>query len=113
MEALDLMKNRIERIIVLLKKADETEWESYFKKVFSEIENAKNKDTANQIARDILGLFGGMASFNDLILSKNAKMLIKENDELKRLKNKIFKIASNMLASPSNWPEGKPANWEE
>jgi hypothetical protein len=113
METLNLIKNRIERIIDLLKIANQTEWVKYFMELLIKINNSNDQDTEKQIARDVLGLFGGMASFNDLVLSKNAKMLIKENDELKRLKNKLFKIASNMVTSPSNWANGRPDNWEE
>jgi hypothetical protein len=36
-------------------------------------------------------LYGGMGSFNDIVLHKNGIPLIRENDELDDLRHKLYK----------------------
>ncbi|BES85056.1 hypothetical protein PEC302107_34010 [Pectobacterium araliae] len=43
---------------------------------------------------DLLGLYGGMGSLNDLLLYKDGVLLFDENEELDRLRTEVFDLAS-------------------
>ncbi|MDF7671072.1 hypothetical protein PT276_07685 [Orbaceae bacterium ESL0721] len=80
-EILDL----IEKIESLLKDNDEQYWSgafTFFKERFPEDpEGTRVK---------ILSVYGGMGSFNDLVLSKNRVPLIKENNQLDALSEELY-----------------------
>ncbi|WP_420107405.1 DUF6966 domain-containing protein [Leclercia adecarboxylata] len=41
-----------------------------------------------------LNLYGGMGSLNDLVLYRNGKVLMSENDELDQLRRDLFNLLS-------------------
>lgn len=43
---------------------------------------------------DVKRLFGGIGTLNDIVLSKNGRPLIKENDELDALRKKLYELCS-------------------
>lgn len=43
---------------------------------------------------DVKRLFGGVGTLNDIVLSKNGRPLIKENDELDALRKKLYELCS-------------------
>ena len=70
----------------LLMEVGETNWAKCFENFISALEQSDNKATYKKI----LGLYGGMGSFNDLVLYKNNVVCQKENDELSALKKWII-----------------------
>ena len=78
----------IKCIINLLRENDEPEWAEIFSEVALEY---NNNETRNHAVKKVINFYkGGMGSFSDLVLQKNMKMLIEENDELADLKHDLF-----------------------
>ena len=86
------MKNEIENIemileklIVLFEEFDLTKWKEAYKNILlclqEDPEYAKYQLRIN---------FGGMGSFNDLILHRDGIALIEENDYLNELREKLY-----------------------
>lgn len=46
----------------------------------------------NEVIQSVLSLYGGMGSFNDLILYKNGNVLGEENREFSLLRAKLFDL---------------------
>lgn len=55
------------------------------------IESELEADPAEAKSR-ILLMFGGMGSFNDLVLYRDGKALFQENEELARLRTEIYSL---------------------
>ena len=78
----------INKIIFLLEASDEQDWVNCFKKILREYDNPANQAKA---AKQILNIYkGGMGSFMDLVLQKNFKMLVDENNQLANLKHELY-----------------------
>ena len=59
--------------------------------IFKELlHDCKTKQT-DELVRKILSIYGGMGSFNDLIIQKDYKMLREENDKLRKLRHELSK----------------------
>lgn len=88
---------KIEKLIDLLDKFHIDFWSSRFKESLRMI---NNRDFHG--IELILSCFGGMGSFNDLVISKYNGDNIKEenedsiNKELKKLSNEIYTLANNI-----------------
>ena len=84
------MKNEIKKtvtdIIKILSSNDEDAWA----KTFGKIAIGLDADYESSIYL-LRKLYGGMGSFNDIVLHKNGKPLIQENDELEDLRHKLYK----------------------
>ena len=50
------------------------------------------------LVEKILKLYGGMGSFNDLVLYKNGVLCKKENNILDELRNKFYKTAKAIIS---------------
>jgi len=89
MERDDTLLEIIEAIIPLLSKSENHHWVKIFEGLikqyaFDEIE----------IKRHIRNLYGGMGSFNDLILQdQRGNLLITENIRLDKLKGELYKLS--------------------
>ncbi|EAV7067886.1 hypothetical protein D1V04_11965 [Salmonella enterica] len=91
------MKSEIKKTVIdivsILSNNDEHSWARTFEKLGSEL------DVDYEQALDALkGLYGGMGSFNDIILHKDGMPLMKENDELDNLRHILY----NQLKSEIN-----------
>lgn len=83
----------IRNIIILLKDNDEPEWAGLFGKIMFEY---KNNEKRTDTIKNIINFYkGGMGSFADLVLQKNMKMLIEENDKLAALKHELYSMCLN------------------
>ncbi len=84
------MKNEIQKtvidIVIILSSNDEDSWAKTFEKLGSELD----VDYESSIY-SLKKLFGGMGSFNDIVLHKNGTPLLRENDELEDLRHKLYK----------------------
>lgn len=84
------MKNEIRETVVsitnLLQSNDEYSWAQMFEKLGYDID--KNYESSLHSLKE---LYGGMGSFNDVILHKDGIPLIRENDDLDELRHKLYK----------------------
>lgn len=77
--------NVIHEIVVLLSNNNE----QYWAEIFSSFE--KNFQLNPEMTSEkILSVYGGMGSFNDLVLCNNMVPLGKENDTLENLKEELY-----------------------
>jgi len=72
----------IERLLV---DCDDTHWLYVFTCLNRECEL-----DAESTKLQVLGLYGGMGSFNDLVLYRDGHVLTAENDELDSLRSQLF-----------------------
>ncbi len=72
----------------------ENNWRNGFVNVLKEINN--NSDL-KEIARSVMRNYGGMGSFNDLILHRDNKPLIQENDTLETLSTSMYDTSSSLM----------------
>lgn len=79
-------------ILELLEKNNEKRWSLVFKKIIDDYDFSDIKS----LKRSILTYYGGMGSFNDLIIHKDGKVLIEENNRLDELRSKLFSIVSKI-----------------
>ena len=86
----------IQKIKPLLKYAEEQHWLQYFDNIECELES---DDKTNAIKLLKMSFQGGMGSFSDLVLHKNGIPLIEENNELEKLKDKLFDTCEEFLIS--------------
>jgi len=75
------------QIVQLCHISGELQWEELFKYFVTRIEEGHIEATV----REIEYIYGGMGSFNDLILQKNGKML-DTNTELYTLRKALFEV---------------------
>ncbi|MND97989.1 hypothetical protein D3C80_903230 [compost metagenome] len=84
------MKNEIKKTAVeianILSSNDEVSWAKAFEKLGSELD----VDYESSL-HSLKGFYGGIGSFNDIVLHKNGIPLIRENDELDDLRHLLYK----------------------
>lgn len=79
-------------IYKLLIEVEELDWAKCFLNFISELEKSED----NRIYRKIISIYGGMDSFNDLVLYKNGILCLKENDILSELKKSLYSEIGNV-----------------
>lgn len=84
------------QIIQLLESVNENSWVETLKNCRNDCGCVENEEEANDIRRKILSIYGGMGSFNDLVLG-SAGNILPENKELDRLSTKLFETLRNQL----------------
>lgn len=78
----------MEQIIILLETNDEQEWANHLKQFMLEY---KDPETRIETIKNILNIYkGGMGSFTDLVLQRDFKMLVDENNQLAALKHDLY-----------------------
>lgn len=87
MKNIENIKNILIKILELLKLGDYFDWLG----VFHEL-NENILIYPKDIIFKIKFLYGGMGSFNDIVLYKNQQLLIKENNELDFLRKELYKL---------------------
>ncbi len=75
-------------ILQVLKSVNEEQWSKFFVEV---IENY-SQENEQEIKRKIRSIYGGMGSFNDLVLHQNGRMVIEKNRELSVLRSTLFEL---------------------
>ena len=76
----------------LLTEVGELNWAKCFENFISELELSEDHSTY----RKIIAIYGGMGSFNDLILYKDGVLCQKENDTLHALKKELYNKIGNV-----------------
>lgn len=97
------MKNEIietvARIAKILASNDEHSWAKAFEDLGSNIDT----DYESSL-HSLKGLYGGMGSFNDVILHKNGMPLIPENDDLEELRHRLYKQLKEAIDAQKKHP---------
>ncbi|MPT34533.1 MAG: hypothetical protein E2604_05495 [Flavobacterium sp.] len=70
----------------ILMEVGELHWAKCFSNFISELEAAEN----HTVFRKILSIYGGMGSFNDLVLYHNGTLCQKENEALSELRKGLY-----------------------
>lgn len=77
----------LEKIILILKNNGELNWANSLERCRLELKN----DPINACSK-ILSMYGGMGSFNDIVLYRDGQPLIKENNLLDAMRKKLYSI---------------------
>ena len=89
MQKNQLIKEKMERMAALLALGGYKDWSS------SIFDLAKNYESEPNLTKhSLLGFYGGMGSLNDLVLYRDGKVLIHENEELDQLRSDLFDLLS-------------------
>lgn len=86
------IKNICVEIINILEKAEEHQWLTNFIWIVNNL-NTWDKDT---LKKNILSLYGGMDSFNDLVLFKNGRLSVLDNNSLDKLRTELYIAVSEI-----------------
>lgn len=84
-----LIVQKMERMATLLELGGYAEWSASIFKLAKKYEI--DPDDTKYI---FLNFYGGMGSLNDLVLYKNGKVLMDENEEMDQLRSDLFKLLS-------------------
>lgn len=92
------IKYILDNIIEVLSSVDEPDWlrvlQSFRER--AELPTIREKES---LLSDIIRIYGGMGSFNDLVLYKNDEIMINETTHLDELRRRLFEIATNKRSS--------------
>ena len=75
------------RMVELLRVGGLNDWARALEGFRGEMQQDPGATTAR-----ILSMYGGMGSLNDLILYKDGKVLVQENDELDALRSRLYEL---------------------
>ncbi|WP_415896099.1 DUF6966 domain-containing protein [Neptuniibacter sp. PT34_22] len=81
----------LEKTILLLKNNGEKNWAKSLERCQKEL----NNDSV-YVCNKILSMYGGMGSFNDIVLYKDGQPLMKENELLDDLKTDLYHMCKNI-----------------
>jgi len=98
MKNVTLLNVTIEKIIILLTSVEENNWLTSFNQFKQKCNNSDSKNI-EYLHNEILKIYGGMGSFNDLVLYNNGQPLVKENQNLEQLRKELFDILHNNSTS--------------
>ncbi len=82
------IKKVIKEIVKILLAHDEVSWAGYFKSCEMQLNDDYQEGIYN-----IRKVYGGMGSFNDLVLHENGLPLKKENDRLDQLRHELYDLS--------------------
>jgi hypothetical protein len=83
----DEIKEIMTKIIIILLDAGMADWSAAITKLSHEMD--VDPDCAK---KKVLRLYGGMGSFNDIIIYKNGELLVKKTNEFYELKMNLFEL---------------------
>lgn len=84
------------RLVFLLHQEGEILWSESLLRIAIRIADSGSDEQMQSVARELLSVFGGMGSFNDLVL-QNERGVSPENQELDLLRAEMFKVATEIL----------------
>lgn len=83
----DEIKEILSAVATLLEGTGEASWSQRFR----HLRNAFEMDSKEATIK-IRALFGGMGSFNDLVLQQNGRLLFEENEILSNHRKRLFTL---------------------
>jgi hypothetical protein len=90
------LKHVVHRIAQLLDSVGERDFGASFADLNKHTPPLVDQADVGDIARSIRRYFGTAGSFNDLILHEGGVPMVSENDELDRLRRRLFKIEGEL-----------------
>lgn len=79
--------SKLREIVDCLRANGSADWADGFERMADEFPS-----DPDETKRQIRGCYGGMGSFNDLVLHKQGVPLRKENDELDRMRHELWEL---------------------
>jgi len=90
------MRNKCLEIIEFFKKENALNWAHTFTRLMNHYGNKPEKE----MAKAIIQLYGGMTSFNDLVLATNpGDLKIRANERLDLLREELYSLALHHMES--------------
>lgn len=71
----------------LLSEANEEDWAKAFNRIYMRLED---HDETQKVLFEMMNMYGGMASFNDIILYKNGNVDVNGSNKLDMLRKGLF-----------------------
>jgi hypothetical protein len=90
------MGETIAQLLELLVSVGEAPWAALMERLLSAVREANGAEERRAIAGRVLQLYGGMGSFNDLVL-QDAHGVRPEQDEFGRLRSLLFEAARDSI----------------
>jgi len=81
------LRSTLTRTAKVLRAGGSETWARLLENLESELE-----EDPTEAKFRILSMFGGMGSFNDIVLYRDGKVLFQENEELARLRTEIYNL---------------------
>jgi len=97
------MKNKaaIEKLILdiinILDSVGEINWKNAFLSHYNRILSAANENDYKQAIRDVMGMYGGMGSFSDVVLYSQNRICVKETRKLDKLRKKLYSLVTEVI----------------
>lgn len=93
----DNLRQILNHTIIHLKSVDEQNWSNNLKNSLARYVQMSTTYEEQMILYDLLKIYGGMGSFNDLVLHRDGIPLLEENDVLDELRHKLYVLAHERL----------------
>lgn len=77
----------IDRLVLMIEDVGITDWSLKLRDIVK-----NNRRNELELYRNILSLYGGLGSLNDLILYRDGKLLLSENNEFDQLRTELHKL---------------------
>lgn len=103
MTKLESIRNTIKDLLMALDHKSASEWKTHFTGVLNSSYSLDSNEALREWVRQITGVYGGMGSFNDLLIQENDKILKRETLRMKELRAKLLDEALQLLQ-----PEPEP-----
>lgn len=97
MSKTDNIIKTLKQIEAILRACCDTNWLPAIENFISQLTSAGMNDDQFVIIREIMGIYGGMGSFNDLVLFNGGKVCYKENEQLDILRKKLYEQCKALL----------------
>lgn len=90
MSSLKKITESLKKIATILRSCDESNWLPAIEKMISQLSIQRDLNEEADLIRRIIGMYGGMGSFNDLVLFDGGKVCYKENEKLDNLRKELY-----------------------
>jgi hypothetical protein len=96
-ENINLIIKILKQIASVLHECDDKNWLPAFRKFIDQLSNNPKNEDKLIVLREIMGMYGGMGSFNDLVLFDKGKVCYKENKLLDELRKALYEQCKSAL----------------
>ena len=87
----------LDSLIALLNSASETTWRNSLEKLKARWQVTTSSEKRRELLSEVLGTYGGMGSFSDLVLYRGDKVLGSQTQQLDQLRKQLHDIVKNAL----------------
>lgn len=96
---IDNVTNKLKQIEIILRTCGESRWLSVIESFIAQLLSHGEDDDFRGTLREIIGMYGGMGSFNDLVLFDGGKVCYSENEQLNTLREELYALCQAVLVS--------------